>query len=109
MATVHPSAARTSAPPRPMPLPPQVTQAIRFPFDVINTSTASRFKWLHSSTFATAQSHRMSFIGRPRSRSRLVHSERQTAVRCATKNPPHVSHQLWTVSSHFVMFFTVSP
>jgi hypothetical protein len=38
MVTVQPSAARASAPAKPMPLPPPVTQAIRFPFEVIDTS-----------------------------------------------------------------------
>src|SRR5258707_13999509 len=41
IATVQPSAARASAPARPMPLPPPVTQATRFPFDVIYTSMVS--------------------------------------------------------------------
>src|SRR6266404_9077466 len=55
MVTDQPSPAKAAAPARPIPLPPPVTQAIRFPFDVIATSTA-----LHAPTayqFQRAGSH----------------------------------------------------
>jgi hypothetical protein len=87
-----------------MPLPPPVTQAIRFPFEVIDTSMDL---WIRTSIFASRQRASLLFRERLRTIPALSSSDGRSLSAATISYHPYL--QVWTASNHFAMFFTVSP